>query len=83
LKKSGIAPAMESQKESFPKYNRIKDVLQVQGRKQSWLAETLGKSYIVVTKYCNNKSQPSIPTLCQIAEILDVDVRELLEKTKN
>lgn len=63
--------------------NRIKEVLKDQGRTQTWLAEKIGKSYVVVTNYCNNKSQPSLSTLKKIANILDVDIRELLEPTKN
>ncbi|AEM69847.1 helix-turn-helix domain protein [Allomuricauda ruestringensis DSM 13258] len=62
--------------------NRIKEVLKQQGRTQTWLAEQVGKSYVVVTNYCNNNAQPSIPVLRQIAKILDVDVRELLVPTK-
>jgi transcriptional regulator with XRE-family HTH domain len=58
--------------------NCIKAVLTVQGRSQVWLSEQIGKSYVVVTNYCNNKSQPSIKTLRKIASALDVDVRELL-----
>ena len=61
--------------------NRIKDVLKEQGRTQTWLAEKIGKSYVVVTNYCNNKSQPSLPVLRKIAEVLEVDVRELLVST--
>ncbi len=64
------------------KMNRIKDVLQEQGRTQTWLAEKIDKSYVVVTNYCNNNSQPSIPVLRQIAKELGVDVRELLVPTK-
>ena len=63
--------------------NRIKEVLKEQGRSQTWLAEKIEKSYVVVTNYCNNKSQPSIEVLTKIAEILDVDIRELLIPTKN
>jgi transcriptional regulator with XRE-family HTH domain len=62
--------------------NRIKEVLKDQGRTQTWLSEKIGKSYVVVTNYCNNNSQPSIPILRKIAKILDVDVRELLIPTK-
>ena len=62
--------------------NRIKEVLKEQGRTQTWLAEQIGKSYVVVTNYCNNNAQPSIPVLRRIAEVLDVDVRELLVGTK-
>ncbi len=62
--------------------NRIKEVLREQGRTQTWLAEKIDKSYVVVTNYCNNKAQPSVPILRQIAKALDVDVRELLVPTK-
>lgn len=63
--------------------NRIKEILKEQGRSQTWLAEQIGKSYVVVTNYCNNKTQPSLSTLKKIADILDIDIRELLESTKN
>lgn len=62
--------------------NRIKEVLKEQGRTQTWLAEKIGKSYVVVTNYCNNNSQPSIEVLRDIADVLDVDVRDLLVPTK-
>lgn len=61
--------------------NRIKETLEIQGRSQAWLAKQLGKSYVVVTNYCNNKTQPSILILNKIAEALDVDVRTLLVAT--
>lgn len=64
------------------KMNRIKEVLKSQGRAQTWLAEKIDKSYVIVTNYCNNNAQPSIEVLRKIAEVLDVDVRELLEPTK-
>lgn len=64
------------------KMNRIKDVLKEQGRTQTWLADQIEKSYVVVTNYCNNNSQPSIPVLRDIAKALDVDVKELLVSTK-
>ena len=62
--------------------NRIKEILTEQGRSQTWPAEKTGKSYVVVTNYCNNKAQPSLPTFKRIADILNVDIRELLEPTK-
>ena len=64
------------------KMNRIKAVLKEQGRTQMWLSEKINKSYVIVTNYCNNNAQPSIEVLRKIALILDVDVRELLEPTK-
>ncbi len=63
--------------------NRIKKVLKEQGRTQTWLAEQIGKSYVIVTNYCNNNSQPSIPVLTEISQVLDVDVRDLLVSTKD
>ncbi len=63
--------------------NCIKKILMAQGRSQVWLSDQIGKSYVVVTNYCNNKSQPSILTLRKIAEVLDVDIRELLLPDNN
>ena len=62
--------------------NRIKEVSLDQGRTQAWLANRIGKSYVVTTNYVNNKTQPSIPVLYQIAEVLGVDVRELLVRSR-
>jgi transcriptional regulator with XRE-family HTH domain len=64
------------------KMNRIKEVLKEQGRTQTWLSEKINKSYVIVTNYCNNNAQPTIKILRKIAGVLDVDVRELLEPTK-
>lgn len=58
--------------------NRIKEVLDERGIKQTWLSERLKKSYNMVNSYTTNKRQPSIEVLYQIAEILDVSVKDLL-----
>lgn len=58
--------------------NRIKEVLDEKGIKQTWLAEKLGKSFSIVNAYVCNRRQPSLETLFQIAEILGVDVKELI-----
>ena len=58
--------------------NRIKEVLEQKGIKQTWLAEKLGKSYNMVNAYVQNRQQPRLETLMEIAEILDVDVKELI-----
>ena len=63
--------------------NRIKEILVIQGKTQTWLAEQLGKSREVVSNYANNNTQPSIKTLKAMAVILDVDIRELLVPTKS
>lgn len=62
--------------------NRIKEVLKEQGRTQTWLAQKVGKSYVVVTNHCNNKTQPNLALLRKIAAVLEVDIRELLVSTK-
>ena len=62
--------------------NRIKQILKQQGRSQKWLSEKLGKKYVIVQTYCNNKVKPPLDVLNKIADILDVDVRELLKPTK-
>ena len=62
--------------------NRIKEVLQENGIKQTWLAEKLGKSFNIVNDYCNNRRQPSLELLFKIGEILRIDPKELL-KSKN
>ena len=58
--------------------NRIKIVLQDKGLTQTWLSEKLGKSYNMVNGYVQNRRQPSLEDLYRIAEILQVDVKELL-----
>ena len=58
--------------------NKIKEILEVKGLSQTELAEKLGKSFNMVNLYATNKIQPPIPVLYQIAEILTIDVRELL-----
>ncbi len=62
--------------------NRIKAVLAEQGKTNNWLAETLGKNRTTVSKWCTNQMQPTVETLFEIAQALDVDVRELLVSTK-
>ena len=62
--------------------NRIKEVLQDKGIKQTWLSIKLGKSFNIINDYCNNRRQPTIQVLYKIADILDVDVKDLLISTK-
>ncbi|KGL47855.1 helix-turn-helix domain-containing protein [Porphyromonas cangingivalis] len=59
--------------------NRIKEVLEEKGIKQTWLAEKLGKSFSIVNAYVCNRRQPSLETLFQIAEILGVDINQLIK----
>ena len=64
---------------SFVIMNRIKEVLEEKGIKQTWLAEQLGKSYNMVNGYVQNRQQPRLEVLYQIANILKIDVKELLK----
>ncbi|MFY0601946.1 MAG: helix-turn-helix transcriptional regulator [Cyclobacteriaceae bacterium] len=63
-------------------YNRIRVVLAEQDRTNKWLSEKVGKNRTTVSRWCTNDMQPSIETLAEVAEILDVDIRELLLPTK-
>jgi putative transcriptional regulator len=62
--------------------NQVKIVLDEKGIKQTWLADKLSKSYNMVNGYVQNRRQPSLDDLVKIADILDVDVRELMVQTK-
>ncbi len=64
-------------------YNRIRVVLAEQDRTNKWLAEKVGKNRTTVSRWCTNDMQPSVETLAEIAEILNVDIRELLLPTKD
>jgi putative transcriptional regulator len=59
--------------------NRIKEVLDQKSITQTWLSEKLGKSYNMVNSYVQNRRQPSIEVLFQIAKILKIDPKELIQ----
>jgi transcriptional regulator with XRE-family HTH domain len=58
--------------------NRIKEVLEEKGIKQTWLSEKLGKSFNMVNAYVQNRRQPTLEVLYKIAELLQVEAKELL-----
>lgn len=62
--------------------NRIKEILETKSISQTELANRLGKTFNMVNLYATNKVQPPIPVLYQIADILNVDIRELLIPNK-
>ena len=62
--------------------NRIKRGFRTKRNKQIWLAKQLGKSYNMVHSYAQNKRQPSLEDLYRIAEILNIEITELLVKNK-
>jgi transcriptional regulator with XRE-family HTH domain len=62
--------------------NRIKEVLEQKGIKQKWLAEKLEKSFNTVNSYVQNRQQPRLEVLNEIAEILNVDIKDLIISNK-
>lgn len=63
------------------KINRLKIVLVEQSKTSKWLAKKLDKSASTVSRWCTNEIQPSVETLAEIAQLLKIDVRELLNPT--
>ena len=58
--------------------NRLKIVLVEKKKTGVWLAEQLGVSYVTVSKWCSNITQPTLPTLDKIAELLGCELRDLI-----
>lgn len=62
--------------------NRIRTILEKQGRPSSWLARELGMSANMVSLYCLNKSQPSLENAYRIANVLGVQMEDLVDVRK-
>ena len=62
--------------------NQLKLVLVKKKRTNKWLAEQLGKNEATVSRWCSNTSQPSLEMLMEIAAILQIDARQLINKGK-
>lgn len=62
--------------------NRIKVALAEKGKTNRWLAEKTNKNEATISRWCSNKAQPSVEVFGQIAEVLDVDIRDLFNRTK-
>lgn len=62
--------------------NRLKIVLAEKNRTGKWLAEQIGKNEATISRWCSNKVQPSVSQLNEIANILGVDIRDLLKSSK-
>ncbi|MCU6779651.1 MULTISPECIES: helix-turn-helix transcriptional regulator [Bacteroidaceae] len=58
--------------------NRIKLVLVEKKRTSKWLSEQMGVNPSTVSKWCTNTSQPDIASLLKIADLLEVDIKELI-----
>lgn len=65
------------------KLNRLKLVLVEKDKTGVWLAEQLGVTAVTVSKWCSNITQPTLPTLNKIAELLAVNVKDLLNDTES
>ena len=64
------------------KLNRLKIILVEHSKTSKWLAKELGKSESTVSRWCTNEVQPSVETLAEIAVLLKIDIKELLNSTK-
>ena len=74
----GINPKNMSKNKGL---NRIKVVLAEKQCTNKWLAEQLDKGEATISKWCTNRAQPSLETLVEIANVLQVDVKDLLQST--
>lgn len=62
--------------------NRLKVILVEKDKTSKWLSEQLGKGQVTISRWCTNEVQPSVQDLNRIAELLDIDVRDLLVSNK-
>lgn len=62
--------------------NRIKILLVEKQKTGKWLAEQLGKDPATVSRWCSNAMQPSIETFVKIAELLNIDMKDLFNSSK-
>ena len=69
-------------KQHLMKINRLKIILTEKEKTNKWLAEKLSKSEVTVSRWCTNEVQPSLDTLAEIAKLLKIDIKELLNSTK-
>ena len=59
--------------------NRIKVVLVEKGKTSKWLAKQLNKNISTVSRWCTNEIQPPLQTLDEIAEVLKVNIHDLIQ----
>ena len=59
--------------------NRIRVVLADKQITNRWLAEQMGVTDMTVSRWKTNKIQPSMAQFVEIARLLQVDIKELLE----
>ena len=64
------------------KLNRIKAVLVDKDLSQKWLSEQIGRSFSTTNAYCCNRQQPNLETLYKIAQLLSVELKDLIVNGK-
>ena len=69
--------------EKMEALNRLKVVLVEKGKTSRWLAEQLGKTEHTISRWCQNKTQPSIAQLNEIARVLMIDARSLINPSQD
>ena len=62
--------------------NRIKIALAEQNKTNRWLAEKTGKSDITISRWVQNKTQPSLEQLVEIAKALEISPKDLINDIK-
>lgn len=62
--------------------NRIRVALAEKNKSNKWLAEQIGVSVITMSRWVNNRMQPSLDQLVKMANALDIDVTKLINHTK-
>ena len=62
------------------KINLLKVVLVEQRKTGKWLAEQLGKDPSTISKWCSNTPQPPLDMLVNIATLLHLDIKELINE---
>jgi transcriptional regulator with XRE-family HTH domain len=58
---------------------KIKQILELRGLKQKWLADKLGVTEVTISNWVNNRTYPSIETLISISNVLKIEVKDLFE----
>lgn len=60
--------------------NRLKVVLAEKKKTNKWLCEQLSVNPSTVSKWCTNSSQPDLETFVKIANLLEVELADLVNK---
>jgi DNA-binding Xre family transcriptional regulator len=74
--------AFNIKQKAMKQINRLKVVLVEQGKTGKWLADILNRDVATISRWCSNVTQPPLKTLSGIAELLDVDIKELIVSSK-